>query len=121
MKAEKIETVTSRNVLHQEIIELTHILNNSSSSIDLITTKRKSQPNLLMESGVLWFIHTSCHHQIIYAKFNLDIAYPLPYERKFWHYQKANIDLIKRSINEYDSEKAFISTGFHYKHSLVNI
>ena len=45
----KIEVVTSQNGLHQEINELTHILNNSSSCIDLIFN---SQPNLLIESGV---------------------------------------------------------------------
>ena len=45
----KIEVVTSQNSLHQEINELTHILNNSSSCTDLIFN---SQPNLLIESGV---------------------------------------------------------------------
>ena len=45
----KTEVVTSQNGLHQEINELTHILNNSSSCIDLIFN---SQPNLLIESSV---------------------------------------------------------------------
>ena len=34
----RIEAVTSQNGLHQEINEPTHILNNSSSRIDLILT-----------------------------------------------------------------------------------
>ena len=96
----KIETVTLQNGLHQEINESTHILNNSSSCIDLIF-------NLLTESGVRAFLHPNCHHQIIFAKFNLDIVYPPPYEREIWHYQKANIDLINRAINSFDWEKAF--------------
>ena len=82
----KIEAVTSQNGLHQEINETTHILNNSSSCIDLIFN---SQPNLLIESGVHPSLHLNCHHQIIFAKFNLDIIYPPPYERELWHYQKA--------------------------------
>ena len=45
----KIEVVTSQNGLHQEINELTHILNNNSSCFDLIFN---FQPNLLIESGV---------------------------------------------------------------------
>ena len=45
----KIEVVTSQNGLHQEINEVTHILNNSPSCIDLIFN---SQPNLLIESSV---------------------------------------------------------------------
>ena len=64
----KIEAVTSQNGLHQEINEPTHILNNSSSCIDLIFN---SEPNLLIESGVHPFLHPNCHHQIISAKLNL--------------------------------------------------
>ena len=100
----KIEAVTSQNGLHQEINEPTHILNNSSSCIDLIFN---FQPNLLIESGVHPSLHPNCHHQIIFAKLNLDIVYPPPYEREIWHYQKANIDLIKCAINLFDWEEAF--------------
>ena len=35
-----------------------------------------------MESGVHTSLHKNCHHQIIYAKFNLKIYYPPPYERE---------------------------------------
>ena len=104
MEGRKIEAVTSKNGLHQETNEPTHILNNSSSCINLIFN---SQPNLLIESGVHPSLHPNCHHQIIFAKFNLDIVYPPPYAREIWHYQKANIDLIKRAINSFGCEKAF--------------
>ena len=63
----KIEGVTSQNGLHQEINEPTHILNNSSSCIDLMFS---SKPNLLIEPGVHPSLHRSCHHQIFFAKFN---------------------------------------------------
>ena len=43
-----------------------------------------------MESDVHALLHGNCHHQIIHAKFNLKIDYPSPYERKIWHYPKAN-------------------------------
>ena len=76
----KIKYVTSQNGLHQEINKPTHILNNSSSCIDLIFN---SQPNLLIESGVHPSLHPNCHHQIVFAKFNLDIVYPPPYKEKF--------------------------------------
>ena len=55
-----IENVISRFGLSQIIKEATHILEYSSSCIDLIFT---TQPNLVVESGV----HTS---QIVFAKFN---------------------------------------------------
>ena len=47
------------------------------------------------------------HHQNIYAKFNLEVIYSPSYTREVWHYQDSNIDLIKRSINEFDWKKAF--------------
>ena len=100
----KTEALTSQNGLHQETNEPTHILNDSSSCIDLIFN---SQPNLLIKPGVHPSLHPKCHHQIIFAKFNLDIVFPPPYEREIWHYQKSNIDLIKRAINSFDWEKAF--------------
>ena len=113
----KIEAVTSQYGLRQEINEPTHILNNSTSCIDLIFN---SQPNLLIESGVHPSLHPNCHHQIVFAKFNLDIVYPPPYEREIWHYQKANIDLIKRAINSFDWEKAFSNIDVDKMVSIFN-
>ena len=81
----KIETVTSQNGLHQEINETTHILNISFSCIDLIFN---SQPNLLIENGAHPSLHPNCHHEIIFAKFNLDIH----------HLMKEKFGIIKRGI-----------------------
>ena len=94
----KIDGITSTFGLQQIINEPTHIIGDSSSYIDLIFT---SQPNLVMESGVHSLLHPNCHHQMTYAKFNLKIYYPPPYEREIWHYGKANVDLIRRSIEEF--------------------
>ena len=65
-----------------------------------------SQPNLSVESGTQPSLHPNCHHQIIYAKFNLEVLYPPPYTREVWHYKDANVDLIRRSINEFDWDRA---------------
>ena len=59
IKGKKIEDVTSQYGLRQEINEPTHILNNSTSCIDLIFN---SQPDLLIESGVHPSLHPNCHH-----------------------------------------------------------
>ena len=85
----KIEAVTLQNSLHQEEHEQPHALINSSLSNNLIFN---SQINLLIYSGVHPSLHSHCHHQI-FAKFKLDIVFPLPYEREIWPYRKANIDL----------------------------
>ena len=91
----KIGGVTSNFGLQGLIKEPTHIIGNSSSCIDLLFC---SQPNLVMESGVHPSFHTSCHHQIIYAKFQLKIYYPPPYEREIWHYEAANPNAIKKML-----------------------
>ena len=84
-------------------METTHILENSSSCIDLIFTL---QPHLSVESGTQPSLHPNCHHWIIYAKFNREVLYPPPYTRKVWHYQDFNVHLIRRSINEFNWDRA---------------
>ena len=99
------------------INEPTHLLQNSSSCIDLIFT---SQPNIVVESGVHPSLHPNCHHQIIFVKFNLKIYYPPPYLREVWHYKEANADLIKGAISNFNWEKAFSDTNINEKVSLFN-
>ena len=103
-EGDAIENLTSQFVLHQVIKEPAHILDTSSSCINLIFT---SQPNLITESGVHSSLHSNCHHQIIFAKFNFKVVYPSPLMRKVWHYKDANTELFKRAINEFDWKRAF--------------
>ena len=60
-----------------------------------------------IKSGFNPSLHTCCHHQINFPKSNLDKVYLPNDERETWNYQKANIDLIKCAINEFNWEKAF--------------
>ena len=60
-----------------------------------------------MESGVHSSLHQNCHHQIIYAKINLKVFYPPPYEREIWHYQRANVGLIQTATEQFSWEKSF--------------
>ena len=96
LEGSKINTIASSYGLNQLIQEPTHILNSSSSCIGLIFT---SQPNLVMESGIHSSLHSNCHHQIPFDKFNLSIFYTLPYERTVWYYERANTELIRRAID----------------------
>ena len=112
-----IENITSQFGLHQIINEPTHILENSSSCIDLIFT---SQPNLSVESGTQSSLHPNCHHQIIYTKFNLEVICPAPYACEVWHYQDSNVDLIRRSINEFDWDRAFANKHVDEKVLIFN-
>ena len=88
------ENVTWQLGLQQVIKEPMHILDNSSSCIDLIFT---SQANSLIESGVHPSLHSSCHHQIFCSKFDLQIFYPPPYLREVCHHKDAKTGLISLS------------------------
>ena len=63
---------------HQLINELSHVLENLSSDIDLIFT---TQLNLVMESDVHSSLRGNCHYQFACAKFNFNIYYTPPYEQ----------------------------------------
>ena len=94
------------------INEPTHILESSSSCVALIFP---SQPNLITESGVRSSLHPNSHHQIIFAKFNLEIPYPPPYFHDAWHYQDANTDLIRRANDMFDWDRTLVNTKVHEK------
>ena len=83
----------------QLIKEPTNFESTGSSCIDLIFA---NQANLVVESGVHPSLCKQCHHQIIYAKLSFKIFLPPTYEREVWHYSRARIDLIRRSIEMFD-------------------
>ena len=101
----------------QIVKEPTHISNTSSSCIDLILT---SQPNLITDSSVHSSLHSNCHHQIVFTKFNLNIVYHPPNLREIWHYRKANTRLIRCAIKEFDCERAFSNTSVNEKGDIFN-
>ena len=95
----QLDHLTSLYGMKQVITELTHILENSSSCIDLIFFH---QSNLITDAGVHPTLYSKCHHQIIYSKLNLKIEYPTHYTRKIWDYNRSETDLINRSIESFD-------------------
>ena len=113
----KVDTITSQFGLQQIINELTYLTSCSSLCIDLIFT---SQPNLVMESGVHSSLHPNCHHQIVFVKIKLKIHYPPPYECEIWHYEKANADLVCRSIDQFPWDIRFDHMDVNQKVHLFN-
>ena len=51
----------------------THLTGSSSSYIDLMFTL---QPNLVMKTDIQASLHPNCHHQNVFAKFNLKLYHP---------------------------------------------
>ena len=79
-----------------------------------------SQANFVVSSGIHSSLHQNCHHQIIFAKFNLKVHYPPPYEREVWHFKKANTGHIKRAINGFPWERTFANLDINDKVYLFN-
>ena len=75
---------------------------------------------MITDSGVQPSLHSNCHHQIVFTKFNLHIAYPSPYLREIWHYREANTRLIRRAIKEFNWERAFSNTNVNEKVDIFN-
>ena len=51
-----------------------------------------------MESGIHSSVHLNCHHQRVFANFNFSIFY----NSTVWYYEKANTELIRRAIDQFD-------------------
>ena len=84
--------ITSLNLSHL-ISEPTNFERNKyPSCIDLIIT---DQPNLVLDCGTSASLDFSCRHQITYCKVNFNIPPSPPFERKNWHYERANIPMKK--------------------------
>ena len=71
-----------------------------------------------MESGVYSSLHSNCHHQVVFAKFKLSILYSPHYERTVSFYEKANRELIRRAVNEFDWIRALCNVSIE-KESLL--
>ena len=116
-----IDAVTSNYGLHQLIQEPTHILNSSSSCIDLIFT---SQPNLVLESAVHSSLHPSSSGRLWKISFVYFVSTTL--RKNCWFYKKANLELIGRAINEFYWRRALSNVSVdekvrYFTETLLNI
>ena len=113
----QLHSITSSSGMKQLISEPTHILQQSSSCIDLIFT---NEPNIFMDSGVDSSLHPKCHHQIIYSKLNLKIEYPPPYIPKIWNYNRAETDLMNCAIQNWGWASLFLGKNVHQQVEFFN-
>ena len=90
--------IMSQFRLEQLIHETTHIIRRRPSCTDLLFA---SQPNLVVESAVQSSLHQNCHHQLVFARFNLKVVFPPPYECEIWHFKKENVDHIRKAIDSF--------------------
>ena len=73
-----------------------------------------------MDSGVHPSLHPNCHHQIVYAKLNLKIHFPPPYEQEIWHYGQGNTELIRRAVHEFNCRRVFSNLNINERVSFFS-
>ena len=101
---ETISNIIDFHGLHEIINQPTHFYpGKNPSCIDLIFC---SQPNLISESGVLPSLLPQCHHDIIFAKIDLNVKLPPQYKRTMWDYKNADKISIKRSLSSVNWERS---------------
>ena len=106
-EGKEIEDFTSLLGLKQLINEPTNMEpNKNPTCIDLILT---DLPNIVMNCGVRPSLDNVCHHQMIFCNSNLKSLPPPSYKRKIWHYERAEIELIKRAVSNFPWEQHFFT------------
>ena len=116
-QGDRVEALTSFYGLNQLIKTRTYLLQNSATCYDLAFT---NQAHLVMERGVHSSLSSTCHHEIVFAKLNLKVEYPPPYERVFWDYSRADKALINRAINAIDWDELFANKTLESQVSELN-
>ena len=113
----RVAALTSFYGLNQLIKTPAHLIQNSATCIDLVFT---DQTHLVIESGVHSSLSSTCHHEIVFAKLNLKVEYPPPYERVFWDYSRADKASINRAINAIDWDGLFANKTVESQLSELN-
>ena len=95
----EIEELFTKLALSQLISEPTNFEpHKNPSCIDLVVT---DQPNIVLDCGTRSSLDHFCHHQITQCRINFRIPPPPPFERKIWHYNRADTAGIKRSMTNF--------------------
>ena len=79
-----------------------------------------------MESGIHSSLYLNCHHLIVFAKFSLSIFYLSPYERTVRYFDRANTELTRRAIDQFDWLRALSNVNvdekvYFFTKTLLNI
>ena len=110
-------SISSLYGFFQLISEPIHILQNSSFCIDLIFT---DESNLVINSGIKPSLHVKCHHQTTYAKFNLQIIYPPPYQRLVWDYKNGKASSVEKALSMINWNKLFSNANVGKQVNILN-
>ena len=62
---------------------------------------------MMMMMMMIMMGFVNCQHQIVHTSFNLDIYYPIPYQRLIWDYKKADSTNIRKALDSVNWERLF--------------
>ena len=75
---------------------------------------------MVIDIGVHPSLHTNCHHQIPFSRYNLTVEYPPPYERLVWDSNKANTESIKQALMQVNRPNLFFNKDVHQQVRMLN-
>ena len=115
----KMNDLTDKSVRHQQTKKKGVLVRNRQMIAIMLWWRLKSLKKLAVED---W--HQK--DQVVFAKFNLCILYSPTYERTVWFYEKANLEFIRRPINEFDWIRALSKVSIdkkvcYFTETLLNI
>ena len=113
----RVESLKFFYGLNQPIKTPIHLLQNSATCIDLNFTNQSRRGK---GSGVHCSLSSACHHEIVFAKLNLKVEYPPPYENLFWDYSRADKASINQTINATHWEELFANKTVESQVSELN-
>ena len=73
----------------------------------------------MAESGVQSSLHQNCLHQKVFARFNLKVVFPPPYEREVWYFKKESVDYIRKVINGFQKIMGTIISKYERVYSMT--
>lgn len=118
------QQIFNDNGFIQLVNQPTYLTQHGRTCIDLVAT---DQPNFIMDCDIHPSLHTNCHHQVNFVKLNISCPPPPPYNRRLWHYERADPVLIQQAIYNYDwanNLANFASIDLqiqHFTETLLNI
>ena len=87
------------------------------SCIDLIFCTNQ---NVISNYGVDVSMFKKCHHNIIHGKIDIRVPLPPVYVREVWDYNKANVENIKKSVSNFNWNRASENLFVDEKVELLN-
>ena len=74
----------------------------------------------MINSGIKPSLNENCDHQITYAKFNLQIIYPSPYQRLVWDYKNGKASSVEKALSMINWNKLFSNANVGKQVNILN-